>query len=223
MKKQKKLTNTMIYIMAVLLCGSSLHAQDLVRNGTFNNNYGGWDFNTSQDYLKDASRPKLDARGEGILISGLFADHHHPSNGVGLSQKVVVQNGVRYRLSFEVKGEGEGDRFGSLGYIVHAPFWGASWSLLNSRQCHIQNQVNVTSDWQKVEVEFVGKFGPNDLNEMKQTMRDGIKNNPEWDSGRQRRETSMIHWNVNHTNVEFWLAKCRGNIRIRNVSLRPIP
>ncbi|HMO49841.1 MAG TPA: hypothetical protein PKE26_09630 [Kiritimatiellia bacterium] len=208
---------------AMMVVGASLQAQELVRNGTFMNNHIGWEFKIYDGYLKDAPRPKIDARAEGVLISGLFADHHHPANAVALIQRVVIENGRRYRLSFEVKGDGGEGRYGRINYIVHAPFWGASWSLLNSRQSHISNQLEVTGEWQKVDVEFTGKFGPNDFNEMKQTMRDGIKNHVEWDSARKKRETDMIHWSVNFTNLELWFAKGRGDIRVRNVSLQPVP
>jgi len=216
----KKVTIAMIVLLAAT---GSLHAQELVKNGAFLNNYANWEFKASPDYLKDAPKPKIDARGEGVLVAGLFADHHHPANAVELKQKVAIELGRRYRLTFEVKGEGGDSRYGRLTCIVHAPLWGASWSLLGGRQCHLQKQIDVTSEWQKVSEEFTGRFGPNDFNEMKQTMRDGIKNHPEWDAEKKKRETNMIHWNVNFTNLEFWYAKGRGDIRVRNVSLQLIP
>ncbi|HMO51745.1 MAG TPA: carbohydrate binding domain-containing protein [Kiritimatiellia bacterium] len=195
-------------------------AQELLRNGNFVGNLSGWDLHVSSDYAKDAQRPGVDARGEGLVLSGISSDHHHADGSILLSQDVNIEKGKKYRFTMEIRGDQ--DR-GVVSCLIYLPLGGRAHELSEGIVTHLERRINLKSEWQTIDVEFEGKFGRNDVPAIKQQIRGAIQVHPEWDRDRKKHVTDNINWKANGTRLDFRLAKAAGNVHIRNVSIQRIP
>lgn len=196
-----------LIITTVLAMGfATWSPAELIENGDFSNGVAHWLVSISQGYGEPD--PSVD-----LVEGALEATRLHSSDPgyFNIAQAVNIQKGKRYKLSYEVKGEGEGT------YIV-------SVQEVGKGRHHVNRGELPGSSWTPVEAEFEGSYDTDE--KWLKKWHSATKKNELLDSGRTTRSDKLKKIDQpkradppTRSTLYFSIGGLKGSFAVRNVSI----
>jgi len=190
-----------------LVCFTSIGfaEENLIRNGNFAEEGLYWHVRLHDHY---GITPNVSYVEGAVQLSGL-----QPSTApyLGFVQAVEIQEGVKYKLSFDLKIEGEGAAVLRLGSITA----GKNNSEKTKENHFIKGALKSAGEWTSFEYEFTGVYD---------THRKFVKT---WDElmgedKKRRKKDNPFEKYSPGTGIVFALGKVKGTVSLKNISLTEV-
>jgi len=207
MKSRASLSIPAVFMTIVLCCP----AKELVENGDFRKDLPYWRVHQHHGYTPAAG---VELRRGVVTFSGLTKISLHY---LTLSTMLNIEKGVRYKLSYEIKGPAE------IGYRVTVGDQGHRPSEIPPSLHYAASDLPVSNEWRTVEVEFDGKHDTG-RKWYKETCKLNEKNRLR--NGRALSKPNVIEVEPSdlpcRSILRFSLGNLKGEFSIRNVSVTEV-
>ena len=195
--------------MTLAFCASGA---DLIENGDLKDDLNYWKLHRHAGYKPEPTTRYT--KGE-LSFSGLtFLTKYYLS----LSQAVEIKKGVKYKLSYEIKGPA------TKTYTIRLGDPGDRGNNIEGVYHYIDHKLTAPADWQTVEVEFTGKFDT-DRNWYRKVTKARKYNTFSSKTGQARapRAADVVEVDPEDrpcvTTLGFYFGSLEGRVSIRNISI----